>query len=854
MKPFSRLTSDALYALRQFRHAPAFAGAAVLTLALGIGGTTAIFSLMHDVMLRSLPVTDPASLYRIGGGYSCCVQGGPQGDWSMFSYPLFQRIAAAAPEFDQVTAFQATTGSLSVMRPGVDPVGRAMRTEYVSGNYFTVFGIRPYAGRLFEARDDTPSAAPVVVLSHNAWREQFGGDPGVIGSTIAVHGQAFSVAGVAPPGFFGDTLRAFPPDLWIPLQQEPLITGQDSILRQPVSAWLRAIGRLKPGANTNGMNERFTALLRHWIENESGYPPNWMVEIRKTIGQEKIRVVAAGNGVDVMRDDYGQSLKILLVVCATVLLIACANVANLLLARGMGRRVQTSIRLAMGASRAVLIRQALVESTLLAVGGGAVGLLVSYAAITGLTSLYFAEAVHLPFSTTPSLPVLGFALGLSVLTGVIFGAGPAWFAAQRDPVEALRGAGRSTKDHSTRARKALLVLQAALSVVLVAGAALLARSLGNLQRQDLGFRSEGLTYVSLNPPPSSYAPERLDALYRSLQDRLQGIPGVERASLALYAPLTDNWGELIYVDGHPPAELSEKYAASWDRVSAGHFETVGQPVLRGRSFTERDTRASEQVAAVNEAFVKRFFEPHKEDPLGRSFGIDLPQYAKTWRIVGVVRDAKYSDPVRPARPMFFVPLAQWANYDVELLRKIDSRSHFIEAAMLRTALPPSRLEPMLRKAFAEVDGNLTVVRVRTMGEQIRLVFDQQRAVASLAGCFGAVALLLAAVGLYGVTAYSVAQRTPEIGVRMALGADTGGVVRLVLRGAFKMVAVGLVLGIPLAIGAGRLLSGQLYGVEIWDPVALSIATGALAACALLAAVLPAARAAAIDPMNALRSE
>jgi predicted permease len=337
-----------------------------------------------------------------------------------------------------------------------------------------------------------------------------------------------------------------------------------------------------------------------------------------------------------------------------------------------------------------------------------------------------------------------------------------------------------------------------------------------------------------------------------LQERLRRIPGVQHASLALYAPLTDNWGELVYVDGRPPGPISENSASSWNRVSAGHFDVVGQSVLRGRGITEADTRTTENVAVVNESFVRRFFP--NEDPLDRRFGMDLPAYARTYRIVGVVRDAKYTQPTRPPRPMFFVSLAQNVTYQEELLRKIESRSHFAGSALLRTHLNPGDLELPLRKLFAEVDPSLTVVTLRTMRDQIALVFDQQRAVATLAGVFGFVALLLAAVGLYGVTAYSVAQRTGEIGIRMALGADARGVLRLVLLRAFGMVAAGLVLGIPVAIGAGHLMAAQLYGVTGWDPVALSVATGALAVSAFAAALIPALRAASIDPMIALRTE
>ncbi len=846
------LSGDLAYAVRQFRHSPVFTLTAVLTLALGIGGTTAIFSLMHDVMLRSLPVSEPGSLYRIGSGNDCCVEGGPQDNWGLYSYALFERLRSAAPEFQEVTAFQASPTRFSVLRPDIDRVAKPLRGEFVTGNYFSVFGIRPFAGRVFSKSDDSASAAPVAVLSYRAWQMEWGGTPSAIGSVTIIHGQPFTVVGIAPPGFFGDTLRSDPPDFWLPLQQEPLISGQDSLLRQSISAWLRAIGRLKPGATVEGLPPRLTTVLRQWLEHESGYPPEWMGELRRLLPKQTVQVVAAGNGIEEMREDYGRSLQILLAVCCLVLLIACANVANLLIARSMARRTDTSIRLAMGASRTRIVSQSLVESILLAVTGGIVGLFVAYAAEKMLVALAFHGASYLPFSTTPSIPVLAFAFGLSLLTGVIFGTAPAWLATRRDPVEALRGANRSTSDHSSIPRKALLVVQAALCVVLVAGAAMLTRSLGNLERQDFGFRTEGLIMVSVNPPPSSYSQERLDVLYRNLQERLQRVPGIERASLGLYAPLTDNWGELIFVDGHPPASLNENFAASWNRVSTGYFETVGQQVLRGRGITEADTRNTENIAVVNEAFVRRFFP--NEDPLDKHFGIDLPAYARAYRIVGIVRDAKYTQPTRPARPMFFVPLAQGVKYKEDILQKVDSRSHFIGAVLLRSHVKTGDLEPILRKAFAEVDQGLTVVTVRTMKEQVSLVFDQQRAVASLAGMFGIVALLLAAVGLYGVTAYTVIQRTSEIGIRMALGADAGGVLRLVLQGAFRMVAVGLAVGIPLAIGAGRLISAQLYGVMGWDPIALLVAAAALGLCALIAAIIPALRAAAIDPMRALRME
>src|SRR5437660_3911930 len=336
------------YAVRQFRLSPVFTASAVLTLSLGIGGTTAIFTLIHAVMLRSLPVTDPESLYRIGDGDNCCVQGGPQDRWGMFSFPLFERLEADAPEFDQLTAFQAGGFRVSVRRPGIDVAARSLRTEYVTGNYFTTSGIGAFGGRVFTADDDTPSSAPVVVISHHSWQATYGGDQSFVGATLVIEGHPFTVAGVAPPGFFGDTLRNNPPDLWIPIQHEPMITGANSLLRQPVSAWLRVIGRLKPGASIDGVAPRLTGGLRQWMQHDSDYPANWMSDIERLLPKQTISIVPAGAGVGVMKEQYASSLQLLMAVCGLVLLISCANVANLLLARSVARRTQTAIRHAIG--------------------------------------------------------------------------------------------------------------------------------------------------------------------------------------------------------------------------------------------------------------------------------------------------------------------------------------------------------------------------------------------------------------------------------------------------------------------------------------------------------------------------
>ncbi len=849
------LAGNLRYTIRQFRLSPVFTATAILTLALGIGGTTAIFSLIHSVMLRSLPVSDPSQLYRVGEGDDCCVEGGPQDTWGMFSFPLFERLKKETPEFAEVTAFQAGRGRMSVRLQGKETAARPLRSEYVDGHYFSTLGVAAFYGRVFTPEDDNPSAPPVVVLSHRVWQSTYGSDPSIVGSSLVMEGHPFTVIGIAPAGFFGETLESDPPEIWVPLQQEPIINAEGSLLRQPISAWLRMIGRLRPGSSTAGMSPRLTALLRQWLQYDSGYPANWMPDVIQMLPKQALNVIPAGAGVAVMKEEYGDSLKLLLAVCGLVLLIACSNVANLLLARGVTRRAQTAVRMAVGATPSQIVSQALLESILLAVGGAFVGLLVAMAAARLLLALAFHTVHYLPISAAPSLPVLGFAFALALVTGIIFGAAPAWLATRTDPAEALHGAGRGNSDRSSLTRKTLLIVQATLSVVLVAGATMLGRSLNKLEHQDFGYQLQGRVIVNVNNPPATYTQPQLAAMYRRLEQELLNIPGVEGAGLAMYNPLTDNWGELIIVAGHPPGKLNEESGASWDRVSANYLQNFGIPIVRGRAFTAADNETTAPVAIVNETFVKRFFKSG-EDPLEQHFGLDMPENAGNFRIIGIARDAKFAgfDLDKPARPMFYVPLAQTVDYPQELMKKIELRSHFIGGIMLKTNLRTAELEPILTRKLADIDPNLTFNSIRTMQQQVELSFDQERAVASLAGLFGMVALLLAAVGLYGVTAYTVAQRTNEIGIRMALGADRSNVIRLVLTGAFTRVLIGLLLGLPLAIGAGKLLSAQLYGVSWWDPPALTVATAALTACSFLAAMIPANRAASISPMNALRTE
>jgi predicted permease len=851
----SHLAARVRYALRQFRLSPGFTAAAIATLALGIGGTTAIFTLIDAVMLRSLPVADPASLYRVGEGDDCCVEGGPQQQWGMYSFPLFERLKSQMPEFAEVTAFQAGLGRVSARRQRLESVARSLRSEYVTGNYFSTFGIGAFGGRLFVPADDVAGASPVAIISYHTWQTTYGGETSVVGSTFVIEGHPFTIVGVSPPGFFGDTLRGDPPDVWLPLHQEPLIDGESDLLHQSIPAWLRVIGRLRPGASSAGMGPRLTGILRQWMRNEADYPANWRPDIIRALPRQMIHVIPAGSGVAELKEGYGRSLRILFAVCAAVLLIACANVANLLLVRFVSRRPQTALRLAVGATSRQIVGQALAESILLSLGGGVAGLLVAFATARLLLALAFSSARFLPISVTPSLPVLAFACGVSLLTGIIFGAGPAWLATRTDPAEALRGQSRGGAGHSSSANKALVILQATLSVVLVAGAAMLARSLSKLEHQDLGYQIHGRVLISLNRPPTAWTLPKLASIYRQLETRLNRLPGVRGSGLALYNPLTNNWGEFIMVAGHPPGRMNGESGASWDRVSAAYLRNFGIPILRGRDFTGADNENTQPVAIVNQTFVKRFFRKD-ENPLDQHFGLDMPENAGTFRVIGVARDAKFAGFAlrQPARPMFFVPLAQNVNYKDDLMKSLELRTHFVSGIMLVTNTPPGALEPMLTKTLADVDPTLTIVSVRTMEQQVSLSFDRERSVSSLAGLFGIVALLLAGVGMYGVTAYAVARRTAEIGIRMALGATRAGVMSLILRGACFRVIAGLLAGVPLAIGAGHLISAELYGVSSWDPLALSCAAMALIVSALFAALIPARRAASVSPSNALRTE
>lgn len=843
------ITSDLQVSGRRLVAAPGFATVCVLTLALGIGGNTAVFTLIDRVIMRPLPVLRPAELFRVGDGDNCCVSTGLQGSFSLFSYDLYRHLRSVAPEFSELAAFSAITGSITIGRSDAGAAPETLRSSYVSGNYFRMFGLAPAAGRLLSREDDRAGAPPVAVISHRAWLERYQGNPAIGGMAVTLNGVGATIVGVAPAGFYGETLRPDPADLWVPLSSEPVLQPQARLLDQKPSHWLYVIGRLKPGLSPASLEPRLTATLRQWISGTL----ELRADERPRVPEQHIRVVAAAAGIPSMRDAVAPSLKLLQVIAATVLLIACANLANLLLARGIGRRTETAIRIALGAPRARLVAQHLADSLLLACLGGAAGLLVSYAGARAIVDITFRGATSVPVDAVPSLPVLLFALAVSLATGIAFGVVPAAIASRSDPIDAMRGAGRTTADRGSRIRRSLIALQIALSLVLLTCAGLLGRSLATLQSQDFGFSIHQRYVVDVAPAFGNAEPAELGATYARLRERLAALPGVANAALSLYSPMSgDNWSSLIRVEGH---DTAERLVASWNRVSPGYFETIGTPLVRGRGITDADRPGSPRVTVVNQTFARRFFGD--ADPIGRRVGFNNARGGGVLEleIVGIVGDAKYQDPKGPAYATFFLPFLQ-SSAGSQLggnPSRLD-RSHHPKAIELHVTAPAPDLEARIRLALAEVDRRVTVLAVRTMAEQVAGNFNIERLIATLAVAFGGVALLLACLGLYGVTAYSVSRRTREIGIRMALGATREAVLNTVLAGALAQLAAGLVLGVPAALVAGRLLKANLFGVTGQDPATLAGAMAVLVLAAAAAAVIPARRAASLDPVRALRIE
>jgi predicted permease len=726
----------------------------------------------------------------------------------------------------------------------------------VSGNFFETVGVGAWIGRVLTPSDDHEGAAPVVVMSYHVWKEKYGGDPSVVGAVYQVNGHPFTVVGVAAPGFYGARLAGWAmPDFWLPLTAEVLLDGATQRLKSPDQHFLDIIGRVKPGTNSKTLEAQLRGELHDW---QASHLADMGPQEKEIWQKQTLHLTPGGAGVNDMRDQYADGLKLLLAAAGCVLLVACANIANLLLARGLKNRQQMSVRLALGSGRRRLVQMALVESVTLGVLGGLAGIGVAFAGTSMILHMAFQASTadnYVPVQATPSWPVLLFTLGISVLTGVVFGIAPAWITSHAQPVEALRGARSSTGSRTRWPQKTLVIAQAAMSLVLLSAAAMLGQSLRNLQHQNFGFETQGRYLASINPMLGGYKREQLEPLFRRIQERLSAIPGVRSVSSALYAPMSgDSWNTGVRVEGKPEPPAKEDSSASWTRVTPGFFDTIGNRMVMGRPITEEDSATTRNVAVINEAFAKRFFKG--ENPIGRHFGPDQTKYSGMFEVVGVDSDMRYLTygMKDPDRPMFFLAQAQSTHFDKPSENAGELWSHYLYNIVLWAPGNPPGLDAQVRKALGEIDPNLVLYSVDSYAHVLGADFAQQNMIATLTLLFGALGLVLAAVGLYGVTAYTVEQRTNEIGVRMALGADRKNVVSMILRGAFWQVGVGLALGIPAAVGAGWAITTQLFGVKFWDPAMLFTAAVLLALAALAAALIPARRAASLDPMQALRTE
>lgn len=836
---------DLRYTLRQMRNARVFSLTVILVLALGIGANTAVFTLVHAVLLKSLPVAKPEQLFRVGDTNLCCVNGGLEGSWSLFSYAMYKHLRDNTPAFEQLAAFSAGLENIGLRRTDSGNPAQAVSGEFVSGNYFHMFGLSAYAGRVFNAGDDRPGETPVAVLSYRAWQEKFGGDRTMVGGPVAVNGQSFTIVGVAPPKFFGDALRGNPAELWIPLSFEPLVHGSNSILRGD-DEWLDMTGRLSPVASSRQVEAQLTAELRQLLLQPGA---GWSEKELKQVPEQVIRLTPGGAGVQWMRDEYEDSLKVLLWVTGFVLLIACANLANLMLARTATRRQEISIRSALGASRTRLIRHAFFETLLLSLLGGAVGLLVALNGTRFILHLAFPVS-YVPIDATPSWPVLGFAFALSIVTGFVFGIVPVWLTSRTQPVDALRIADRATEARGHWLQRSLVILQAALSLALLCGAGLVVQSLRNLSHQHFGFETQGRYIVDFDPQMAGYKVGQLDNLYHRIREGLRQIPGVQAVSYAQYTPMSgNNWEGGVDIEGRL---VSDQDYSVFVRVGPDYFDAVGTRILQGRAITDQDTATSQPVAVVNHEFMKRYFEG--KNALGRHLGQGGPKHAGDLEIVGVTEDTNYWSPDEPIRPMFFTAVPQEIKYEDPGGTLSEERSMYLGNVILRTAGTIPDIEKQVRRVMGNINPDLPVIDVFPFAQQVQYQLDQQQMIAQLMTIFGLLALMLATVGLYGVTAYGVERRTGEIGIRMALGAGRLSVLRMVMGAVALESAAGLVIGLPLVYAAGRVLASKLFGVSTFNLAVLSIAILGLTLSALIAGFIPARRAASIDPMLALRAE
>jgi putative ABC transport system permease protein len=815
---------DLRYGARMLMKQPGFTLIAALTLALGIGANTAIFSLIDAVLLKLLPVKDPAQLVALAH----TTRGGE--NRFTFSYPMFQDLRERNQVFAGILAYSGVALNLS----GNGQTER-VAGQLVSGSFFSVLGVQPLLGRAFSDDDDkSPGAHPVTILSHSFWQRRFAGNPNVVGETVRLNGYPFTIVGVAPPGFFGIEVGAAP-ELWVPMMMQPQASELKGRLQMRNNFWVKLIARLKPGVSEEQAQAGADALCQQ-INRTASEAPGVSPGLRSYLLQQRVQLRPASQGMSSLRGQFKQPLLILLGMVGLVLMIACANLANLLLARVTARQKEIAVRLALGASRVRLVSQLLTESLLLSLLGGLFGLLFAFWGADFLLS--FLSQARFTLELQPDLRVLGFNLSVAVLTGILFGLAPALQATRPTLTEALKNEIPTLTGAGSRfeLRKLLVVSQVALSLLLLIGASLFVRTLQNLKGIDLGFRADKVLLLSLNPGLNDYKPEQVKSFYAQLLERVNRLPGAQSASFADMPLMGGAWVDGVEVEGYKAAP-GQDMSVSAKRVGPKFFETMGIPLLRGRDFNVQDEAGAPKVAVINETLARDFFG--NDNPLGRRIGVGEKPVRE---IIGVIKDTKYMDLKKQAPRTVYVPLAQTAAMSAELTLHV------------RTAGEPTNLVAAIRREVETLDKNLPVYNVRTFTDLVAQSFYQERLIATLSSFFGLLALLLASLGLYGVMAYSVARRTREIGIRLALGAQASDVLKLVVRQGMSLALIGAGLGVGAAWALTHVLSNLLYGVSPTDPLTFVTIPLALIGVALLACYLPARRAAKVDPLTALRHD
>lgn len=853
-----RLAQDLRFAFRIFGKSRSTTAVLILTLALGIGANTAVFTLMNGLLLRSLPVDHPEQIFFFGSdpvtGHTSTGMA-PTGNVYLFSYRFFEQFRNGTnPGFIGLTAMATTQDSVPVQKPNSDEPPRRFTASMVDGEFFDLLGVNAVLGRLLSPVDDAnDKPAPVTVVSYRYWLQEMGRDPNAIGKTILVNGAPFTIVGVAPPDFYGVKLN-YPTDLWFALNQQSFLTNRPNWLKLDNAYWLDIIGRLKPGVNPHSAEAPLTGQLQQMLTALEG--SHISPDRARRVRESHIELVPGAHGLSLLRERFSPRLHILTVLVLLVLTLACLNTANLLLARGTARRREIAVRMAVGAGRRRVVRQLLTESVLLAVVSGVAGFAAAAWGMKTFSVMALGANARSPlFSFAPDFRVLGFTFLVSLVTGVLFGLAPAFKTTKIDLNEILKDEFRTGTTGGGLSRltpaKLLVSTQVVISLTLLMAAGLFIRSLQKLQEQDLGFIPDRVWACRLDLGAAGYKKSELPQLYSRLIDRVGALPGVRSAALGDAGMLSGSTHTSnISIEGYTP-KLNEDMIIQHRHVTWNYVETNGITLLKGRDISQKDRQDTPHVAVINEAFAKRYFP--KEDPIGHRFNLGGEFVAPGMEIVGVVKNSKYNSLDERTQPTAFIPLLQ-EPFKTNPDQYGDRPYTYGNELDVRVAGDPVTISQAVLHAVAEIDRRIRVSGVTTLAQRLTDSTRDARAVAQLSGLFGLLALVLASIGLYGVMAHNVSRRTHEIGVRMAVGAQARDVLRMVLREALAVVLIGILVGIPAAIGMGRIISAQLFGLSPRDSVTLALSTLILLAAAVIASYWPARRAAKTNPMIALRHE